>query len=159
MRVANVRMALGRIIGVGVLAAVGTLAAAGTAHAAAPRPTASNPHTQAVREVNVVFVNYTVTPLTRAGGVLDHGEWNMFPPEQIQGLSRAYWGTESNGFATGTEASINYGTPFGNVWVHWNNPFVGENSFDCITPPGLSCVSLGGGGSTADVTFLLNYQI
>ena len=116
-----------------------------------------------------------VTLLNRAGRFnlfklkqeLDHGEWTTEPPAIIGNLGS--WESESDGFATGTEGRVTYqiqtdeGEVIGQLRLHWDNPFVGSNSYDeSVTPqatsattPGFSVVHTGGGGDNASVTFTL----
>src|SRR5262249_28859804 len=71
------------------------------------------------------------------------------------------WESESNGFATGTEGRAIYrlqGTPQGTPWtftLHWDNPFIGSNSYDETAPAGFSASHEGGSGDNAEVIWTL----
>ncbi|MBO8190622.1 hypothetical protein ITI46_02720 [Streptomyces oryzae] len=105
--------------------------------------------------------------LRRTSQGLDHGEWTTKPPLLIG--DRGEWESESNGFATGTEGSVTYqledvdGVRMGEVSLHWDNPFIGSNSYgESVTPAaadpagqGFSIVHVGGKGNNSHVTFQL----
>ncbi|MEU3193319.1 hypothetical protein ABZ686_22400, partial [Streptomyces sp. NPDC006992] len=105
--------------------------------------------------------------LRRTSQGLDHGEWTTKPPLLIG--DRGEWESESNGFATGTEGSVTYqledvdGLRMGEVSLHWDNPFIGANSYrESVTPAatdpsgqGFSVVHVGGDGGNSHVTFKL----
>lgn len=105
--------------------------------------------------------------LRRTAMSLEHGEWTNQPPLLIG--NRGDWESESNGFATGTEGHVTYqieddeARRIGELRLHWDNPFVGSNSYDesvapaaaSATDAGFSIVHSGGGGDNASVTFTL----
>lgn len=105
--------------------------------------------------------------LRRLSASLNHGEWAVQPP-QILG-DRAEWESESNGFLTGTEGRVTYqieddeGGRVGELRLHWDNPFIGGNSYDESVSPaatsavddGFSVVHVGGSGDNARVRFVL----
>ncbi|MER8042109.1 Crystal protein ET79 [Streptomyces sp. NPDC094032] len=153
-----------------VLMAAGTLALAPAAQASterpAPRPAAEQspvaatgtkvvPGATAQRSTNVTLVNKTGQNLVKTWEKLDHGCWttNMLPPDNIPNGKSPSWASESCGFATGTEGRANYALPGGEIKLHWNNPYVGSNSYECVVPSGYSCYRSGGGGDNASVTF------
>jgi hypothetical protein len=113
----------------------------------------------AARSVAVTFKNFTALTLTRSSWSMSHGIWTVLPPETIQPVTSAFWKSESNGFATGTEGRVTYNTASGTVRVTWNNPYVGSNGYSCQVPAGFTCNRLGGSGNNANVTFLLNVNI
>lgn len=122
----------------------------------------------AARSVHVTLEN-------RAGRInlvkfdhsLDHGEWTSLPPQIIG--NRGDWESESDGFMTGTEGRVSYrmedvdGNRLGELKLHWNNPFVGSNSYDESVAPaasdasddGFSIAHVGGDGENANVRFVL----
>lgn len=106
--------------------------------------------------------------LRRTAHSLDHGEWTTQPPQLIG--NQGTWESESDGFATGTEGRVTYqiedvdGNRLGEVRLHWNNPFIGSNSYHesvapaaaaSATDDGFSVVHQGGGGDNARVRFVL----
>ncbi|MFI9230598.1 hypothetical protein [Streptomyces rimosus] len=99
--------------------------------------------------------NQTGASMTRKWASLTHGEWqaNSYPAEVIGAWSSAAWQSQSDGFATGTEGEAVYVTSFGEVYVKWNNPYVGSNSYTCTASGGHSCERSGGSGNNASVTF------
>ncbi len=84
--------------------------------------------------VTSTFVNNSGSALIGIGGQLDHGEWtnNNKPPARIEAGETVSWESESDGIATGTEGEVQYqieGTSI-TMNLHWDDPFVGSNSFD-----------------------------
>ncbi|MFD3662791.1 GDSL-type esterase/lipase family protein [Streptomyces sp. NPDC058659] len=96
------------------------------------------PPTGAARSIGVSFVNLTGCDLTLEWHALPHGIWTATPPDLISREQGAAWGSESSGLATGTEGNIRYVTRNcletsdnnRQVQLHWNNPFIGSNSYD-----------------------------
>jgi len=105
--------------------------------------------------------------LRRTNLELDHGVWKDQPPQLIG--NRAEWESESDGFLTGTEGRVTYliedvdENRIGELRLHWDNPFVGSNSYDesvapaaaSATDSGFSIAHVGGGGDNANVLFRL----
>jgi Aegerolysin len=95
----------------------------------------------ASRSMEIIVKNRSGLELIRTDDYhLDHGAWTDgdFPPESIPNRSTATWGSESDGFATGTEGHVMYSSSAGNFRFYWDNPFVGSNGFSVDTPPGHS---------------------
>ncbi|MER7704665.1 aegerolysin family protein [Kitasatospora sp. NPDC097605] len=116
----------------------------------------------AARSTTVRLSNWTGCTLTRESWELSHGIWSHEPPERIADQQRGSWSSESNGFATGTEGfaqffAENCANPVLNgrlVRVHWNNPYVGSNSYDAAGSDLKFHVSkAGGSGNNATVDF------
>lgn len=98
---------------------------------------------------------------------LDHGIWTDKPPDFV-GNDEVNWGSESNGFLTGTAGFVTYTIPHPGsgdglrLRLEWSDPFFGSNSYGAtVTPQGQSDGSgfsvgfFGGGGDNALVTFVL----
>ncbi|GLW73501.1 hypothetical protein Kpho02_58000 [Kitasatospora phosalacinea] len=117
-----------------------TLVLAGTATAAPAGASSPAATTSAIaaRSTVVKLNNWTGCTLTREGWSLAHGIWSLEPPVRIADQQQGFWASESNGFATGTEGTVrffseNCANPVLNgriVQLHWNNPYVGSNSYD-----------------------------
>ncbi len=96
----------------------------------------------ASRSVFVNFENKSDLALVESSHSLSHGIWTNEPPLRIEAGSKVTWESESSGFATGTEGEVNYnietgpGQTGGSVHLHWDNPFVGSNSYDESAPSG-----------------------
>lgn len=142
-------------------AALGTLLMTTTASAsAAPASATSSPARSVFVEVN----NWTGCRMDFVTATLTHGTWTDgdLPPGEITNSVWGVWASESNGFATGTEGFATYQlhacTNPANVgkWVkfHWNNPYVGSNTYDNVgTSSGVSIIRTGGSGNNAVVQF------
>ena len=114
----------------------------------------------AARSVFVNFVNNSDVALTRGAGSLSHGIWTNEPPLRIEAGSTVSWESESDGFATGTEGEVTYNIEFGpgqlsteSAHFHWDNPFVGSNSYDDSTPVLFKVDKTGGDGDNATVNW------
>jgi hypothetical protein len=82
----------------------------------------------AARSTHVTLKNRTRRNLTKTADNLDHGIWTDRPPVIIG--DRGEWESESDGILTGTEGRATYSIDGGGeVRLHWNNPFVGSNSY------------------------------
>src|SRR5262249_27177439 len=92
---------------------------------------------------------------------IDHGEVVEPLPDIVGNWGR--WKTESDGIGTGTEGHATYSirdldnVEHGLVKVHWDNPFVGSNSYHesagPVGPDGFFAFHTGGSGNDAEVTF------
>ena len=123
----------------------------------------------AARSTHVILENRAGPfNLRRTDMGLDHGEWTDPPPQLIG--NKAEWQSESSGVMTGTEGRVTYqiedidGKRLGELSLHWDNPFVGSNSYDESVVPaathtdlnGFSVLHLGGDGNDATVRFQLH---
>lgn len=95
----------------------------------------------AARSVTCTLFNESAShDLTLVEATLEHGIWSRQgePPGVVPRGSEGVWESESNGFMTGTEGRAVYavGDSAVRVAFHWNNPFIGENSFSQrVVPP------------------------
>ena len=105
----------------------------------------------AARSFLVIFSNYTGNTLHRIFGNLDHGEWDIQPPIDIQPwATNIQWKSESNGIWTGTEGRVEYKLNDGGLLhIHWDNPYVGTNSYDAQAPDEYTINYSGGHGDDA----------
>ena len=114
----------------------------------------------ASRSVQVHFKNNSDSVLTLKKAALSHGEWSRDdqPPSSIEGGEQnVQWGSESDGFMTGTEGYATYTLGSGGeLTVNWDNPYYGSNSYSCSAPGGYSCNHSGGGEDNSNVTFTLS---
>ena len=118
------------------------------------------PVEKSARSVIVKLENQTsaILMLQQDTLFLDHGEWVIYPPQNIYPTQTAEWRTDSNGFMTGTEGRCTYqfiaGSQIANAKIHWDNPYVGGNSYSIsVVPPPYSGKYDGGSGDNATVTF------
>ncbi|MEU7259660.1 Crystal protein ET79 [Streptomyces rimosus] len=161
-RAARASIRARKAIAVSALAVAAVLAPAGTSSAAAATADTtaqkSAASAQSARSTRVNVVNNTSTTMYRNYSSLSHGVWDdATPPETIEGNRSAYWGSHSSGMMTGTEGDARYSLgDGGEVSFHWNNPYVGGNSYSCDVPAGYSCSRSGGGGDNATVTFTIS---
>jgi hypothetical protein len=102
------------------------------------------------------LINRTTLPLQYVGGSASHGVWKTNVPSSIAPGAYGDWETESNGFMTGTQASITYGLQgVGNVTLSWDDPFSGSNSYSVQAPAGYTVDRVGGPGNRTTVFFHL----
>ncbi len=116
---------------------------------------------RAARSTHVFLANLTRCDLVLVTARLDHGEWTVRPPHRIALGDEGNWESESNGFATGTEGEADYftqscrdpGLNGKRVHFHWDNPFVGSNSYDTAGTDGAFHPHIvGGDGNHAGVS-------
>ncbi len=120
----------------------------------------------ASRSTTVVFTNTTHnTALHKANQELPHGAWTTEPPDFILPGTQVVWGSQSDELFTGTEGKVHYipGAPgddnptipvddSGLVYIHWDNPYVGSNSYGASAPPPLKVNQESGTGSGDNAT-------
>lgn len=87
----------------------------------------------ACRGVENILVNESQHELVLESHELDHGIWSPTGPmpARIAPGATARWGSESNGFMTGTEGTAIYkvGSTGARLTIYWDNPFIGDNEF------------------------------
>ena len=111
----------------------------------------------AARSTTVNLTNNADVALVRNSGSLSHGEWDTEPPLRVEVGQSVSWESESDGVATGTEGEVFYdietapGQTGGQAHFHWDNPFIGSNSYDESTPDGYKADRSGGSGNDATV--------
>ncbi len=108
------------------------------------------------RSVSVSFANKSDVALVLSGTSLLHGIWTTEPPARIDSGQTVSWESESSDVATGTEGTAYYdieglGSTSRSLF-HWDNPFVGSNSYSESYPETFKESHLGGGGDNANVT-------
>jgi len=113
----------------------------------------------AARSVTVNFTNNSDVALVRNNDGLSHGEWTVEPPARVEAGTSVSWESESAGIATGTEGEVFYdietlpGQTGGQAHFHWDDPFVGSNSYDESVPDGYKADRSGGSGDNATVSW------
>lgn len=109
----------------------------------------------AVRSVKITLVNETKESLKLNGDKILHGMWTTKPPRKIEPFETVEWQSESNGILTGTEGWVEYSVSDGSglAQFHWNNPYVGTNTYKHSAPTGYLTHDSGGSGHRTSVTF------
>jgi hypothetical protein len=112
----------------------------------------------AARSMTIHLTNFLLIhpqQLNRTGMGLSHGIWEgngaLVPPESLPYGVTATFGSESNGFMTGTEGYVTYGSTLGDITLRWDNPYIGRNSVTCNAPAGVQCFTSDTSGNNADV--------
>src|SRR5262249_32895286 len=148
-------------IGLRGLAGVAIGAALLSAGLMTSAPAADASAKRAARSTEVFLANLTRCDLLLVTARLDHGEWTTQPPGLILLGDEGRWESESNGVATGTEGEADYFTQscrnpnFNNkrIHFHWDNPFIGSNSYDTAGTDGaFESHIVGGDGNHAGVS-------
>ncbi|MEV5575085.1 aegerolysin family protein [Spirillospora sp. NPDC052269] len=143
------------LLGAGFAQQAGAATRDGTTGGAATRD--GSVSASAARSTEIWFTNNTGCELRLANADLDHGIWTVYPLYSISPGGGGHWMSESDGFMTGTEGRVRYNL-FGGcenkvLRIHWNNPYVGSNSYDCDdSSSGIRCGFWGGSGNNAVVT-------
>ncbi|MCB9422585.1 MAG: hypothetical protein H6667_22475 [Ardenticatenaceae bacterium] len=114
----------------------------------------------AARSVNVSFTNKSDVALILGDTSLLHGEWTTEPPARIEAGQTISWRSESSGVATGTEGTAYYDIEGLGITsrslFHWDNPFIGSNSYSEVTPETFKASRSGGGGDNANVVWVFD---
>ena len=104
----------------------------------------------AAKNVSITVINnLRDTELHLMESYLDHGVWNVPPPQVIglpngkAGINVGSWSSQSDGFATGTHGWVRY-SPFRNgkivdtppgdsndIYLEWGNPCLGSDTYKC----------------------------
>jgi len=98
--------------------------------------------------------NLTANTLTKTDASLDHGDWTdpNEPPDVIPPGETRFVESESAGIATGTEGAIRYDSDGGgSFYFHWDNPYLGVNSYAQGAPDGCGVAFSGGKGNNAEL--------
>jgi hypothetical protein len=102
--------------------------------------------------------NRTPHALTRTAASLDDGAWTSpnQPPSVIGANTTTFIESESDGVATGTEGTVRYASDGGGeLYFHWDNPFVGRSSYAQTAPTGCGLCFSGGTGNNAELDLQL----
>jgi hypothetical protein len=108
-------------------------------------PASSDLTSNAARSVVVNLQNNTGCVLVLTKAVVYHGVWipGGYPPSHVYATPNVEFGSESNGFMTGTEAEVAYDATscadphkYGTVYIHWTNPYIGSNTYSLYTSAG-----------------------
>ncbi len=93
----------------------------------------------AVTRVRVVLHNETNKALALVSSEVPNGDWTVAPQGRVEPWSGAVMGSESGGLNPDTEGRATYqiGDIYTEtVYVHWNDPVIGSNSFHTNTDDG-----------------------
>lgn len=117
----------------------------------------------AYRSFYIEVINLTGIDLGLREKSLSHGIWGNddrdTPPEEIPSRSKGIVHAESQGFDTGTEGSVSYGSPDGDFKIYWDNPAVGSNSFGVQVPSGYDKTYSSISGNNANVKLTLQPKL
>jgi Peptidase M66 len=112
----------------------------------------------AARSVSVSFTNKSGVALTSGGTSLLHGQWTTKPPARIAAGQTVTWESESSG--AGTEGTAYYDVEGLGIasrsLFHWDNPFIGSNSYSEYCPETFKASHSGGGGNNAHVIWVFD---
>jgi hypothetical protein len=79
------------------------------------------------RSVVVEVYNWTDERLALVSHEHMHGGFAEPPDQEVSSQSVEIFGSQSKGFATGTEGKVTYEGPGFTVVLYWDNPFIGSN--------------------------------
>jgi hypothetical protein len=117
------------------------------------------------RSTRVFFKNETSQTLFQTSASLDHGAWtnDIPPPQTIAPGTTGYWESESDGVATGDEGRIQYAIGAKGsqqtFYLHWDNPFSGQNKYNLMVSSGYQAFRDAGAGQNADVNIVFRPAI
>jgi hypothetical protein len=116
----------------------------------------------AARSYWIQVTNYTgqTLQLDRSRTDLPHGQWSDdgsdYPPQTIDNPDTGKWGSESDGFMTGTEGRATYTSSAGDFVIYWDNPYVGADETSVQTPPGITATKEDSKGDNATLQVVLH---
>jgi hypothetical protein len=111
---------------------------------------------QSARSIVIYLDNETPEILTLQQLELSHGEWLAQAPASIAAETCIVFACVSNGFMTGTLGTLTYSIgENGNLYLIYDNPFVGGNSYNYTYPINFDVTMEGGDGNNAVVQFSL----
>jgi hypothetical protein len=111
---------------------------------------------QSARSIVVYLDNETPRELTLQQLELSHGEWLAQAPNTIAAETCVAFACVSNGFMTGTSGTLTYSIgDNGNLYLLYDNPFAGGNSYNYTFPIHFNVAMEGGSGNNAVVQFTL----
>ena len=91
------------------------------------------PQASAARSVWVVVRNNSKYPLSIGNSYITSGIWTVQPNAVIQSGQESGFGSESNGFMTGTHGSLTYNVSNGQHFSFtWTNPYYGSNTYSSV---------------------------
>ncbi|GAB3987495.1 hypothetical protein GCM10029978_106530 [Actinoallomurus acanthiterrae] len=113
------------------------------------------------RSVEVFLNNLTGCDLALVTTRLDHGVFQVRPPQRILQGDQGRWASEAVELWAGTEGEADYLTQAcriaadnaKRIHFHWKNPFIGTNSYDSVgTDAAFRSTIAGGSGDHAGVS-------
>src|SRR4051812_9733022 len=111
-----------RLFAVALMLVMGVVFTGPAAHAA--------PQASAARSVWVIIRNNSSFQLNFPQYYLTSGIWTVKPNAVIQPGQESGFGSESNGFMTGTHGNVMYGIANGQqLSFMWTDPYAGSNSY------------------------------
>ncbi len=118
------------------------------------------------RSTRIHVHNDTGVDLNLVSAEVTSGQWGdderQRPPATIPGHTTSSFRSESNGFLTGTEGNVRFrigGPGAQEVYLHWDNPAQGGNSYHQHPGPDFDVVRRGGGGNDATVDFFVRESV
>jgi hypothetical protein len=108
------------------------------------------------RSTQINIENHSSQDLHGGNGNLQHGIWNVDVPGTIPKGQSASMRAESCGVASGDEGWVHYKSAAGDMTFHFDNPFVGHNSYDTSGPDNLSFSTSGGEGDNCIATWTIS---
>ncbi|KAF5633181.1 crystal et79 [Fusarium sp. NRRL 25303] len=107
------------------------------------------------RSTQINIENHTSQDLHGGSGNLQHGIWAVNVPDTIAKGQSASMRAESDGVMSGDEGWVHYKSAAGDMTFHFDNPFVGDNSYDTSGPNHFSFSKSGGEGNNCIVTWTI----
>ncbi|PNP76651.1 hypothetical protein FNYG_10070 [Fusarium nygamai] len=111
------------------------------------------------RATSITIVNKTSQDFHAGSGTLQHGIWNNNVPDTIPKGQSADMGAESDGILSGDEGWVHYKSAAGEMTFHFDNPYVGDNSYDTTGPKSFNISSSGGDGNECHITWTVTENV
>ncbi|KAF5684631.1 crystal et79 [Fusarium denticulatum] len=111
------------------------------------------------RSTQITIENHTSQDLHGGHGSLVHGAWSENVPDTIPKGQSGTMRAESDGIMSGDEGRVFYTSAAGDLQFHFDNPFVGDNSYDTSVPDHFSISSSGGEGNNCIITYTVTEKL
>ncbi|KAG5797185.1 hypothetical protein H9Q69_003794 [Fusarium xylarioides] len=111
------------------------------------------------RATNITIVNHTSQDFHSGSVNLQHGMLNRDVPDTIPKGQSADLGAEADGIMSGDEGWVHYKTAAGDLKFHFDNPFIGDNSYDTTGPDSFSISSSGRDGNECYITWTVTEKV
>ncbi|KAF4951374.1 hypothetical protein FGADI_7572 [Fusarium gaditjirri] len=111
------------------------------------------------RSTSITIENRTSHDFHDGFGSLVHGEWNQNVPAAIPKGQSADMGAESDGIMSGDEGWVHFKSDAGDLKFHFDNPYIGSNSYDTTGPDRFNITSSGGDGDECHITWTVTEKV
>ncbi|KAF5533820.1 hypothetical protein FMEXI_11614 [Fusarium mexicanum] len=111
------------------------------------------------RSTQITIENHTSEDLHDGSGSLVHGIWSEGVPGTIPKGQSGTMRAESDGIMSGDEGYVFYTSASGKMQIHFDNPYVGDNSYNTQVPDHFNISGNGGEGNNCIITYTVTEKL